>query len=104
MPSTSSSPTVYRRLALLARTLLTPQEHIAVESPCYPGAWNLFTSFAPQIHAIPVDECGLRTELLPEQQCALAYVTPSHQYPVGSTLPLTRRLACSTGRAARMPM
>ncbi|WP_370549898.1 PLP-dependent aminotransferase family protein [Edwardsiella tarda] len=80
-------------LALLARTLLTPQEHIAVESPCYPGAWNLFTSFAPQIHAIPVDECGLRTELLPEQQCALAYVTPSHQYPVGSTLPLTRRLA-----------
>ncbi|WP_035603279.1 PLP-dependent aminotransferase family protein [Edwardsiella tarda] len=84
---------VQEGLALLARTLLTPQEHIAVESPCYPGAWNLFTSFAPQIHAIPVDECGLRTELLPEQQCALAYVTPSHQYPVGSTLPLTRRLA-----------
>ncbi|MDA6077387.1 hypothetical protein O0544_16815 [Edwardsiella anguillarum] len=34
-------------LALLARTLLTPQEHIAVESPCYSGAWNLFNSFAP---------------------------------------------------------
>ncbi|QBJ33615.1 PLP-dependent aminotransferase family protein [Hafnia alvei] len=82
---------VQEGLALIARTLLTPQEHIAVESPCYSGAWNLFSSCTPHIHAIPVDDFGLQTQGLPDQQCALAYVTPSHQYPVGGTLPLERR-------------
>ncbi|MBW7983925.1 MocR-like pyridoxine biosynthesis transcription factor PdxR [Enterobacillus tribolii] len=84
---------VQEGLALLAQLLLTPQEHMTIESPCYSGAWNLFSICTPHLHSIPVDDEGLRTDLLPEQRCALAYVTPSHQYPVGGTLPLERRHA-----------
>ena len=41
---------------------------------------------------VPVDEHGLRTEDLPEAPARLVYTTPSHQYPSGATLPVSRRL------------
>jgi GntR family transcriptional regulator/MocR family aminotransferase len=41
---------------------------------------------------VPVDDQGMRTDALP-RRAALAYVTPSHQYPLGGTLPLERREA-----------
>ena len=39
---------------------------------------------------MPVDDDGIRTDLLPER-ATLAYVTPSHQFPLGGALPLARR-------------
>lgn len=42
--------------------------------------------------AYPVDGQTLRTEYY-RTRAALAYVTPSHQYPLGGTLPLERREA-----------
>ena len=44
------------------------------------------------IHPVPVDGEGLRTDLLPKARGSLLYVTPSHQFPTGATMPLTRRL------------
>ena len=44
------------------------------------------------IHPVPVDGDGLRTDLLPRDRGSLLYVTPSHQFPTGAILPLTRRL------------
>ncbi len=41
--------------------------------------------------SIPVDADGLNTALLVGVEARLAYVTPSHQFPLGSVLPISRR-------------
>ncbi|AMN80581.1 hypothetical protein AYR47_20715 [Pseudomonas azotoformans] len=42
---------------------------------------------------IPVDASGLDTSALPEgDRVRLAFVTPSHQFPMGAVLPVARRL------------
>jgi GntR family transcriptional regulator/MocR family aminotransferase len=41
---------------------------------------------------VPVDEAGLDVEQLPKEGVALLFVTPSHQFPLGFTLPIERRL------------
>jgi len=41
---------------------------------------------------VPVDEHGLSTDALPDGSARLLYTTPSHQYPSGVTLPVSRRL------------
>ncbi len=83
-----------RTLDLLIRSCLAPGDLIALEEPGYPQArWQLLSS-GMHLLPIPVDEDGLQVERLPTgQQAPLAiYLTPSHQYPLGSRLSLPRRL------------
>ncbi|MFQ0833911.1 PLP-dependent aminotransferase family protein [Citrobacter gillenii] len=70
--------------------------HIVTESPCYSGAWHLFNYYGADITPIAVDSHGLCTEKLPEYATQLCYVTPAHQYPMGSVLSLERRLSLLT--------
>ena len=79
-------------LNLVSRMLLTPGSSAVVESPCYQGAAFLFESFGATIVPVPVDDRGLVCRQLPKVKNAIAYVTPSHQYPLGVTLTLERRL------------
>jgi GntR family transcriptional regulator/MocR family aminotransferase len=79
-------------LNLVCRMLLPVGTDAVMESPGYAGAAYLFESFGAKLHSIPVDEKGLDVTQLPNVARALAYVTPSHQYPMGCTLPLDRRL------------
>lgn len=79
-------------LNLVCRMLLPVGTDAIMESPGYAGAAYLFESFGANLHSIPVDEKGLDVTKLPDVTRALAYVTPSHQYPMGCTLPLDRRL------------
>ncbi|MGL5386162.1 MAG: PLP-dependent aminotransferase family protein [Enterobacterales bacterium] len=65
--------------------------HVVTESPCYSGAWHLFNYYGAQITPVSVDKQGLRVSHLPERPTQLCYVTPSHQYPLGSQLSLSRR-------------
>ncbi len=44
------------------------------------------------LHAIPVDESGMNTDWLPERDPAFVFVTPSHQFPLGGTLTIQRRI------------
>ncbi len=66
---------------------------VVTESPCYSGAWHLFNYHRADLTAVPVDEWGMQVERLPQTPTQLCYITPSHQYPVGGTLPLARRSA-----------
>lgn len=70
--------------------------HIVTESPCYSGAWHLFNYYGADITPIAVDNHGLQTDNLPEYATQLCYVTPAHQYPLGSVLSLERRQALLT--------
>ena len=77
---------------LMARLLVEAGDVVVVEDPCYPGARRVFDALGAQLVDVPVDEHGLCTDLLPERPARLVYTTPSHQYPSGATLPVSRRL------------
>ncbi|MGO4685186.1 MocR-like pyridoxine biosynthesis transcription factor PdxR [Hyphomicrobium sp. 2TAF46] len=66
---------------------------LCIENPCYLGASMLFKSTGKPIVPIPVDSEGVKVEQLPTSPRNLLYVTPSHQFPTGVTMPLGRRLA-----------
>jgi GntR family transcriptional regulator/MocR family aminotransferase len=77
-------------LSLTSRMLFEPGESILVEDPCYQGARQIFESDGLQIVPAPVGEEGLEW---PEKCDARGvYITPSHQFPTGVTLPIARRL------------
>ena len=77
-------------LNLLAWLLLARGVDVAVENPCYRGAARVFASHGADLRPVPVDDEGIICAQLPPS-AALAYVTPSHQYPLGATLSLSRR-------------
>jgi GntR family transcriptional regulator/MocR family aminotransferase len=66
-----------------------------VENPCYPGARGALLSAGAKIVPVPVDDEGfnLSAALKRDKRARLVYVTPSHQYPLGVTMSLSRRLA-----------
>lgn len=78
-------------LDLSARLLLDPGDPFAIENPGYLLARQAFSAAGGVAVPIPVDEDGLRTDSLPSAR--LAYVTPSHQFPLGSVLSAARRRA-----------
>lgn len=76
---------------LCARVLLDSGDRVVIEEPCYLMAHHVFKAAGVQLCKVPVDEHGLVTRRLPKHRTALAYVTPSHQFPLGGVMPLTRR-------------
>lgn len=82
-------------LDLIARAALGERESVVMEEPGYPLARAVFQNRHARVMPIPVDTDGLRVEMLPcgAQAPTLVYVTPSHQYPLGTRLSIARRLA-----------
>ena len=79
-------------LDLIARALLEPGDRVAVEDPGYHPPRFLFQTLGAEVRSVPVDNEGLVVDQLP-RNARLVYVTPSHQYPLGVTMSLPRRLA-----------
>ncbi len=79
-------------LNIISRLLIKQNSPVVAECPCYQGAAYVFESYGAKIHPVNVDEKGLDVGLLPDEPISLAYVTPSHQYPMGATLSLKRRI------------
>ncbi len=82
---------IQEALSLISRLLVASETSVAIESPCYQGAAFVFRAARAQITPVRVDAAGLDVAQLPEGPVSLIYVTPSHQYPLGSTLSLERR-------------
>ena len=78
---------------LTSRLLIRPGTTAIIESPSYQGAAFVFENLGATLYPVSVDREGLKVDELPALKCALAYVTPSHQYPTGATLSLQRRIA-----------
>ncbi|WP_329046373.1 PLP-dependent aminotransferase family protein [Amycolatopsis sp. NBC_01488] len=79
-------------LDLLCRVLLSPGDRVAVEEPGYRQAKLLFASHGAEVVGVPVDGEGLDVAALPSRT-KLVYVTPSHQFPLGTPMSLARRTA-----------
>lgn len=79
-------------LYLLADLLMTPHTTVGIENPGYPDARNIFTMRTSRLVGLPVDDGGLPVgDAL--GRCDYVYVTPSHQCPSTTTMPLARREA-----------
>ncbi|MFC0562551.1 MocR-like pyridoxine biosynthesis transcription factor PdxR [Halalkalibacter alkalisediminis] len=80
-------------LTLVAKLLLKKGDQILMEDPVTRDIQTIFSTPGSILHPIPVDENGMRTELItPDFNPKCIFVTPSHQYPLGSTLPIQRRI------------
>lgn len=82
-------------LDLTARIFLSENDSVLIENPCYQEAKNTFAATGAKIIFVDVDEEGFDPDKIPKagENAKLVYVTPSHQYPLGVTMSLARRLA-----------
>lgn len=82
-------------LDLTARIFITPGDAVLIEDPCYQEARGAFEAAGANILPVPVDSEGIDLANAPDggKSAKLVYVTPSHQYPLGVTMSLPRRLA-----------
>src|SRR5690606_14155068 len=79
-------------LALTARVLLDPGDVAAIEDPHYFAIRMVLGIHGACVRTVEVDEQGLRCDALPSPAPKLVCVTPSHQFPSGAVMSLTRRL------------
>jgi GntR family transcriptional regulator/MocR family aminotransferase len=82
-------------LDLTARMLLNVGDPVWMEDPGYPGAYGAFLGSGAQVVPVPIDHEGLMVEvgITRAPRARLVYLTPSHQFPLGVTMGLARRLA-----------
>lgn len=79
---------------LCARLLLEPGDAFLFEDPGYAAARSCLEASGARLLPAPVDALGMDTTGLPDDaRLRLAYVTPSHQFPLGGVLPIGRRRA-----------
>lgn len=71
--------------------LLPQAERFAVEDPGYGAPNAVLRNHHRTVCPIPLDEGGMREEPLRQSGAQVAYVTPSHQFPLGVTMPAGRR-------------
>ncbi|MBE1556743.1 PLP-dependent aminotransferase family protein [Sporosarcina limicola] len=78
-------------LIILSILLNEEYNQIAVEDPGYNGARELFSLQSYSVVPIPVTEDGIDITHLDTCNARLVYVTPSHQFPLGMTMPINER-------------
>jgi GntR family transcriptional regulator/MocR family aminotransferase len=86
---------IQQALDLLARFLLKPNDPVWMEDPGYFGATVAFGNVGARMIPVPVDEEGLSVsagiKICPHAKGV--YLTPAHQFPMGVTMSLKRRMA-----------
>jgi GntR family transcriptional regulator/MocR family aminotransferase len=83
---------VQEALDLAVRLFLNPGDRVCMENPGYPGAAIAFKAVGAKVSAIRLDDQGMQVQDASMRGARLVYVTPGHQFPVGVTMSLARRL------------
>lgn len=87
-------------IGVMCETLLDPGDIVLCESPNFPGSMRTMRAYGAELIAVPMDEEGLRVDLLEVElkllrdagkRAKFIYCIPTHQNPAGVTLPLGRR-------------
>lgn len=71
--------------------LLPADTVYALEDPGYDIPYRVFRANGRALRPLPLDEQGLSPAVLAASGANVAYVTPSHQFPLGITMPIGRR-------------
>lgn len=80
-------------LTLIAKLLISINDKVIIEDPITHEIQTIFQSYGASLLPIRVDENGMDTNQIPQEiKTAFIFVTPSHQFPIGGTLPIQRRI------------
>ena len=79
-------------LLMLLSTVLGKNRKIAFENPTYRQAYRLFENLSYDTCVVEMDRKGMCVDKLRKSGAEIAYVMPSHQYPLGIVMPIKRRM------------
>jgi 2-aminoadipate transaminase len=85
-------------MELVAKSLVDPGDPVVVEAPSYLGAIMAFRGYEGDLHGVPMDDDGMRVDVLADLLGAglrpkVLYTIPDHQNPTGLSLAQERRPA-----------
>ena len=83
---------VQEALDIVGRVLLNKGDRVCMENPGYLGAALVFEALGAKISAVRVDEEGMEVPGPQHNDIRLTYITPAHQFPLGISMSLCRRL------------
>jgi GntR family transcriptional regulator/MocR family aminotransferase len=83
---------IQEALNIVSRLFVKDGTEVLIENPGYRSAALAFESYGAKLCPLDVDRQGAQLDALGHSHAPLAYVTPSHQFPTGATMPLERRL------------
>jgi GntR family transcriptional regulator / MocR family aminotransferase len=83
---------VQEALDLAARLLLNPGDRVCMENPGYVGAGLVFQALGAKLSFMSLDNEGMELHTPALRGARLVYVTPGHQFPLGISMSLPRRL------------
>ena len=81
----------YENLLMILNFILEDNAVFAMENPVYPKAYRLIRNLGRKILPVELDEYGMNIDRLEQTEVSVAYVTPSHQYPMGIVMSVGRR-------------
>lgn len=71
--------------------LLGRERKYAMEDPGYRKIAQVYDSFGVRFAPVSMDANGIRTEELRDKGIDVVHITPSHHFPTGITMPVSRR-------------
>jgi GntR family transcriptional regulator / MocR family aminotransferase len=77
---------------LVIRLFVNPGDRVCMEDPGYIGASWAFAAAGAVVSRVPLDAEGMKLPGARDRDARLVYVTPGHQFPVGTCMSLARRL------------
>lgn len=78
-------------LSGLLLQLFLPDTVYGLEDPGYAAMDQTMRSMGRAVRYLPLDDAGMLPAALEESDVSVAYITPSHQFPLGVTMPAHRR-------------
>jgi len=79
-------------LLMLIKLLLPGNVIFAVENPVYKKSYDILRNFTDNVIPVGLDKDGLSVKELEKSNADVAYLTPSHQYPLGIVMGIKRRV------------
>jgi GntR family transcriptional regulator/MocR family aminotransferase len=79
-------------LEILLTQLFGREKTILMENPGYPQAYHTFCNMGYQVRTVEARDTGLTRQEADRIQPDLIYMMPSHQFPLGSVMPMKQRL------------
>lgn len=79
----------------LIRQLMGMQDKksiVAMESPGYSRLYHLLKSMQFAVQPLQLDDKGISIQEIEESNANFVFVTPSHQFPTGKIMPISRRI------------
>lgn len=79
-------------LLMVLATVIGVKHRVAFENPTYRREYRLFQNMSCEVCTVDMDEYGMSVSELKRSGADIAFVMPSHQYPLGIVMPVKRRL------------